>query len=131
MLAAGAGGSGAFGAFEDEGFEDPGSESYCASRFLREELGTDDPEMVLLVEANGGVDLDDPAIATAGAELTQALADEPEIASAVSYWSLGGAPELRSDAGTSALVVVDVDGDDETVRDLSDRYGGAQGPIAR
>ena len=85
--------------------------------------------MVLLVEANGGVDLDDPAIATAGAELTQALADEPEVASAVSYWSLGGAPELRSDAGTSALVVVDVDGDDETVGDLSDRYGGAQGPI--
>ena len=26
-------------------------------------------------------------------------------------------------------MVVDVDGDDETVRDLSDRYGGAQGPI--
>ena len=129
VLAAGAGGSGAFGAFEDEGFEDPGSESYRASRFLREELGTDDPEMVLLVEANGGVDLDDPAVATAGAELTQALADEPEVASAVSYWSLGGAPELRSDAGTSALVVVDVDGDDETVGDLSDRYGGAQGPI--
>jgi RND superfamily putative drug exporter len=129
VLAAGAGGAGAFGAFEDEGFEDPGSESHRASRFLQEEIGTDDPEMVLLVEAASGSDVDDPAVATAGTELTESLASEPEVASAISYWSLGGAPELRSKEGTAALVVVDVDGDDETVGDLSDRYAGAHGPV--
>jgi putative drug exporter of the RND superfamily len=129
VLAAGAGGSGAFGAFEDEGFEDPGSESYRASRFLQEEIGTDDPEMVLLVAPNRGADVDDPAVAAAGAELTAALSGEPEVASAISYWSLGSAPELRSAEGGSALVVVDVDGDDDTVGDLSDRYAGARGPI--
>jgi RND superfamily putative drug exporter len=129
VLAAGAGGSGAFGAFEDEGFEDPGSESYRASRFLQEQIGTDDPEMVLLVEARGGANVDDPAVAAAGTELTEAVAAEPEVASAISYWSLGGAPELQSNAGTAALVVVDVDGDDETVGDLGDRYAGARGPI--
>ncbi|MGH9227461.1 MAG: MMPL family transporter [Acidimicrobiales bacterium] len=129
VLAAGAGGSGAFGAFEDEGFEDPGSESYRASRFLEEEIGTDEPEMVLLVEARGGADVDDPAVAAAGAELTEALAEEPEVASTISYWSLEGAPELRSTDGASALVVVDVDGDDEAVGDLGDRYAGVRGPV--
>ena len=129
VFAAGAGGAGAFGAFEDEGFEDPGSESYRASRFLEEEIGTDDPEMVLVVDATGGADVDVPAVATAGTELTAALAGEPEVASAISYWSLDGAPELRSTDGTSALVVVDVDGDDETVGELSDRYAGARGPV--
>jgi putative drug exporter of the RND superfamily len=34
VLAAGAGGAGTFGALEDEGFDDPGSESSRASRFL-------------------------------------------------------------------------------------------------
>jgi len=129
VLAAGAGGAGAFGALEDEGFDDPGSESYRASRFLQEGIGTDEPEMVLLVEAEGNADVDDPEVAAAGTELTEALAGEPEVASAISYWSLGGAPQLRSTEGTSALVVVDVDGDDETVGDLGDRYAGAHGPI--
>ncbi|MGH9190861.1 MAG: MMPL family transporter [Acidimicrobiales bacterium] len=129
VLAAGAGGAGAFGALEDEGFDDPGSESSRASRFLQEEVGTDEPEMVLLVEAEGNADVDDPEVAAAATELTEALAGEPEVASAISYWSLGGAPQLRSTEGTSALVVVDVDGDDETVGDLGDRYAGARGPI--
>jgi putative drug exporter of the RND superfamily len=129
VLAAGAGGAGAFGVLEDEGFDDPGSESARASRFLHEEIGTDDPEMVLLVEARGGADVDVAAVAAAGTGLTEALAGEPGVASAISYWSLGGAPELRSTDGTSALVVVDVDGDDETVGDLGDRYAGTRGPI--
>jgi putative drug exporter of the RND superfamily len=128
VLAAGAGGAGAFGVLEDGGFDDPGSESSRASRFLQEEIGTDDPEMVLLVEADGA-DVDDPAVAAAGTELTEALAGEPDVASAISYWSLGGAPELRSTDGTSALLVVDVDGDDQAVGDLGDRYAGTRGPI--
>ncbi len=128
VLAAGAGGAGAFGALEDEGFDDPGSESSRASRFLQEEIGTNDPEMVLLVEA-GGADVDDPAVAAAGSELTEALDGEPGVASAISYWSLGGAAELRSTDGGSALLVVDVDGDDDAVGDLADRYAGTRGPI--
>jgi RND superfamily putative drug exporter len=131
VLAAGAAGAGTFGALEDEGFDDPGSESARASRFLQEEIGTDDPEMVLLVKADGaaGADVDDPAVAAAGTELTEALAGEAGVASAVSYWSLGGAPELRSTDGSSALVVVDVDGDDDAVGDLGDLYAGTRGPI--
>ncbi|HEY6415602.1 MAG TPA: MMPL family transporter, partial [Acidimicrobiales bacterium] len=132
VLAAGAGGAGAFGALENEGFDDPASESSRASRFLQEEVGTDDPEMVLLVEADGADDVDDPAVTAAGTELTEALAGERGVASAVSYWSLGGAPELRSTDGTSALVVVDIDvvvDSDDAVGALGDRYAGARGPI--
>ena len=102
VLAAGAGGSGAFGAFENEGFEDPGSESYRASRFLQEEIGTDEPEVVLLVEARGGANVDDPAVAAAGTELTEALADEPEVAAGdlllVAGWSARTAVQ-RGDGG--------------------------------
>jgi putative drug exporter of the RND superfamily len=127
VLVAGAGGAGAFGALDDAGFDDPGSESYRTSQFLAEEIGTNEPEVVLLVEAIGGDDVDAPGVAAAGTELTDALAAEPGVASAISYWSLGGAPELRSTQGTSALVVVDIDG--ETVGDLGDRYAGTRGPI--
>ncbi|HZA76145.1 MAG TPA: MMPL family transporter [Acidimicrobiales bacterium] len=131
VLAAGAGGAGAFGALEDEGFEDPGSESYRASRFLEEEVGAREPEMILLVESvDPDADVDHPAVAAAGTDLTEALVAEPGVAAVASYWSPGGAPELRSADGTSGLVVVDVAGDDdEAVEDLGDRYAGPRGAI--
>jgi putative drug exporter of the RND superfamily len=131
VLAAGAAGAGVFGALEDEGFDDPGSESYRASRFLEEQLGADEPEIVMLVEVvDPGADVDDPVVASAGAELTAALGSEPGVDSAVSYWSLGSAPQLRSADGSSGLVVVDVDGDDDAVERISDRYAGTRGPIS-
>jgi RND superfamily putative drug exporter len=88
--------------------------------------------MILLVEAvDPAATVDEPRVAAAGTELTEALVAEPGVAAIASYWSPGGAPELRSADGTSALVVVDVadDGDDEAVDDLSDRYAGARGSI--
>ena len=140
IVLAGAAGGGAFGALEDEGFEDPDSESARASRFLEEEVGAREPEMILLVDvtdnADGtdGADLDDPAVTAAGTELTESLGAEPHVASAVSYWSLGGAPELRSVEGTSGLVVVDLEGTDGQVEGaaeeiITDSYAGPRGPV--
>ena len=139
VVAAGAGGAGAFGALEDGGFDDPDSESFRAGQFLEEELGASEPELVLLVSASGQAeadqsrDVDDPAVAEAGADLTESVAAEPNVASAISYWSLDRAAPLRSTDGSAALVVADLTGDDDQVEDavaaIEDRYAGTHGPI--
>ena len=133
VLAAGAIGTGVFGALESGGFDDPSSESARASQFLEAELGAGEPEVVLLVGATDpGASVDDPGVAAAGAALTQSVLAEPHVASAVSYWSLGQAPPLRSVDGTSALVVVDLDGSDaeveEAVAAIGDAYAGDARP---
>ena len=121
-----------FGDLSSGGFEDPGSESSRAARYLEDDLGAGDPALVLLVDAADG-DIDDPAVAAAGTDLTAALATEPHVTRAVSYWSLGGTVALRDDAGDSALVVIDLEGDDdeidEVVRLVEGTYAGDRGPI--
>ncbi len=134
VLAAGAIGTGVFGALESGGFDDPASESARASQFLEAELGAGEPEVVLLVGATDpGASVDDPGVAAAGAALTQSVLAEPHVASAVSYWSLGQAPPLRSVDGRSALVVVDLEGSDaeveEAVAAIGDAYAGDHGPL--
>ncbi|HEX6416846.1 MAG TPA: MMPL family transporter, partial [Acidimicrobiales bacterium] len=114
------------------GFDDPGSESSRARQFLEEELGAGDPDLVLLVDARGG-DVDDPAVAAAGSDLTEALATEDAVAGASSYWTLGRAAPLRNGAGTAALVLVDLDGPDRAVADaaaaIAGEYAGPRGPV--
>ena len=132
VVAAAGLGAGVFGVLEDGGFEDPGSESFRASEFLNEELGASDPEIVLLVEARGD-DVDDATVTAAGVELTEELLAEPHVASAISYWSLEGAPPLRSTDGKSGLAVVDLEGTDdeidEAAANIEDSYAGEHGPI--
>ena len=69
LVAAGMVGTGVFGSLAGGGFDDPGSESSQASEYLSDELGATDPELVLLVHTTDG-DVDDPATAATGAELT-------------------------------------------------------------
>jgi RND superfamily putative drug exporter len=132
VVAAGMVGTGVFGSLAGGGFDDPGSESSQASAYLSDELGATDPELVLLVNATDG-DVDDPATAATGAELTAAVAQEAQVASVVSYWSAGQPPALRGNDGGSALVVVDLEGDDESIDDaaaeLEETYSGARGPV--
>jgi RND superfamily putative drug exporter len=54
------------------------------------------------------------------------MAGDPDLSRVISYWD-GGAPMLRSDDGTQALIVANLeDGDAATV---AERYGGASGPL--
>ena len=128
VVAAGAAGVGVFGALEDGGFEDPGSESSRAAEFLSDELGASDPEIILLVESATGDDIDDPAVAAAGVDLTESLLAEPQVGSAISYWTLDQAPPLRSVDGTAGLIVVDLEGTDgqidDAVGNIEDAYVG-------
>src|SRR5438067_1378087 len=74
-----------------------------------------------------------PAAAGEGAALTQRLLTTPNISQAVSYWSLGAPPPLRSKDARQALVLARIAGTDDQVRDrikeLSPRLE-QDGPVA-
>ena len=124
-------GTGAFGVLEDGGFEDPDAESTRAADILEERF--DDggaPSLVLLARSSTG-DVDDPHATADGTALTEALAAVPGVSEVESYWSLGGAPPLRSSEGDEALVLARVTGDeeDEVVDEVHDQLGGRQGVL--
>src|SRR6266540_1897424 len=74
-------------------------------------FGAGDANLVLIVTARDGT-VDDPAVASAGRALTAQLAADHQIAYAASYWTLGGAPPLRSKSGNRALVLARIAGED-------------------
>jgi putative drug exporter of the RND superfamily len=125
MVVAGAIGGGVARHLSGGGFEDPGAESSQARRVLEREFGSRTPNVVLLVTSADG-SVDSPAAAAAGADLTRELAGEPGVSQAVSYWTLGSPPPLRSNDGDQALVLATIAGDEdevaERIKELSPRY---------
>jgi putative drug exporter of the RND superfamily len=117
------------------GFEDPSADSARARDLLDEQFGAGEPNVVLLVRAVDA-DLDDPAVVAAGAEVADRLAAYPSVGEVVSYWSLGNAPPLRADDGSSALVLARVEGTedevDEQIEAIVDEFAhddGRAGPV--
>ncbi|MBN2621894.1 MAG: MMPL family transporter, partial [Acidimicrobiales bacterium] len=108
------------------GFEDPSAESSRADELLDDRFDTGAPNLVLLATPRDGVDVDTPAVVDAGRALTAELAAEPGVTRVVSYWSEGGAPPLRNDDGSRALVVARIAGDEdavgERIEELAPRY---------
>ncbi len=125
MMVAGGVGGGVAKHLSGGGFEDPAAESSEAKRVLEASFGSRNPNLVLLVTAKGG-SVDSVTAATAGAALTRELAAETGISQAVSYWTLGSPPPLRSSDGSRALVLATIAGDDDLVAEriehLSPRY---------
>jgi RND superfamily putative drug exporter len=133
------------------GFTDPSSESARAARLLESRFKTGAPNLVVLVTARrgtGGVpptgaagaatnspgaSVDDPAVEAAGLDLARRLAAEPGVRGVKSYWQLLHAPPLRSQDGRSALILGQVPGDEDAVRDTTKgfaaRYHVTTGPI--
>ena len=114
--------SGAFGGGVAEqlssgGFDDPASESFQADAALLDTFDSGTPNLVLLVTAEGGVSVDDPAVAAAGLALTEELAAEAHLTNVVSYWSLDSAPPLRGRDGDRALVLGRIEGDQDEVNE--------------
>jgi putative drug exporter of the RND superfamily len=132
MVLAGALGGGVAQHLSGGGFEDPRAESTEARQVLEREFGSRNPNVVLLVTSADG-SVDSPAAAAAGAALTRELAAEAGITQAVSYWTLGSPPPLRSNDGDQALVLATIAGDEDEIAErievLSPRYTRADGAI--
>src|SRR5437764_10728811 len=65
---------------------------------------------------HGGAD--DTVVAAEGRRITGELAAQPGVEQAASYWSLGGAPPLRSKDGTTALVFARIPGNQNHANDV-------------
>ncbi|HEX6578980.1 MAG TPA: hypothetical protein VF082_11485 [Jiangellaceae bacterium] len=117
-------GAGAFGKLQTGGFEDPDAESTVASELIDERFGGES-DLVFLFTSDAGT-VDDPEPAAAGAALTATMAADPELSRVVSYWD-SGAPSLRSDDGSQALIVANL-GDAEA-GSVAERYAGISGPM--
>jgi putative drug exporter of the RND superfamily len=125
VLVAGAFGGNVASRLSAGGFDDQSLESSRAQDLLRDNFGQSIPNMVLLVTARDG-DVDSAAVAQAGQALTATLANEDTIDQAVSYWSLGSPPPLKSKDGKQAIVLAFINGTqdevDDHITDLSPRY---------
>jgi len=116
------------------GFADPGSASARAGRLLESRFATGAPNVVVLVTAKGSPDasVDDPAVEAAGLALAHRLAGEQGVRAVTSYWALH-APPLRSQDGRQALILGQVPGDEDAVRDatasFAARYHVTTGPV--
>jgi len=86
-----------------------------------------------VVTATDG-DVDDPAVVAAGTALTEELAEQEGVSSALSYWAPTTTPPLRSEDGAQALVIASLEGDqDEAIHaaeELSPIYTRDDGVIA-
>ena len=102
------------------GFTDPSAEASRAAAVLEDHFATGAPNVVLLVTAAEGRAVDDPEVVERGQALTAELAATPGLVDAVSYWSLGAPPPLRSAAGHQAMVLGRVVGDEDDLRDAAD-----------
>jgi RND superfamily putative drug exporter len=132
LAIAGAYGGGVVSSLVGGGFNDPAAESSRAADVIESTFRQGQPQLVLLARSNGG-DVDQPGAVASGQTLTQRLAAEPDVVQAASYWSLGNPPPLKSTNGDTALVLVRLEGSDDTVRDraveIADNVQGDDGAL--
>ena len=130
VLVAVALGTGAFGVLKAGGFDDPSSESARAEALLDEHFAGGEPNIVLVLTADGR-DINEPALAAEGVALAERLGAVKGVEQVLSYWSLGNAPSLRGSNGDTALVLAQLVGDDDFVDEqltiIDEQFTGRQG----
>ncbi|HEX7134144.1 MAG TPA: hypothetical protein VF228_16325, partial [Iamia sp.] len=92
FVLAGAIGGGVAEHLSSGGFDDPASESSRAEEALEDTFGTGAPNILLLVTADEGTDVDSLALAASAEEVVAELAAQPDIDEVASYWTLGRPP---------------------------------------
>ena len=113
MMVCGAFGAGVQSHLKFGGFLASDAESAHAGRFLDEYFPGGNPNLVVLVHADGGVD--SVAARAAGRKVLDALSRHKEVVGVQSYWtpaSPATASALRSKDGTSALILGNISGDE-------------------
>ncbi len=124
-------GGGVFSVLSSGGFDDPSSDSAQVSKLL-EGFGAGTPNILLVVTADAG-DVDGADAVTTGQVLSTELAAVGGVEEVTSYWHSGSPPALRSDDGTSALILARAGGEDSdaeaTVRRVRERLDGDRGAL--
>lgn len=92
------------------GFSDPQSDSAKALEYTRDVFKSRNPAVVLVVDSP--VDVNDPSVATQAADIERQVAAEPGVEQTLSFWSSGGAPQLKSADGKAGYIFVYVGGND-------------------
>jgi RND superfamily putative drug exporter len=82
---------------------------------LEDDFGQGLPNLALLVTAPDGVD--HVSGATVGERLTDEVAGADGVGNVISYWTSGGAPQLRNADGDKALIMAAIEGDSNEVKD--------------
>src|SRR5438067_8415527 len=98
LIVAGAVGGGVAKHLQAGGFEDPHAASTKAATLLHDRFGGGEPNLLFLVTAKNG-NVDAPDVAAAGTALTHRLSTEKGVEAALSYWTIGSPPPLRSAKG--------------------------------
>ncbi|WP_055549055.1 MMPL family transporter [Streptomyces sp. NBRC 110028] len=119
LVIAGALGGGVIQELSAGGFVDDSTESARTAKVMDDRFRAGAPDFVLLISDERGVD--SPAVAAAGARLTERVAHEPGVEQAVSYWSLGKAEPLRAQDGRQALLMARISGDEDRVQNTFER----------
>jgi uncharacterized membrane protein YdfJ with MMPL/SSD domain len=88
-------GAGVFGSLISGGFEDPGSESAKTARRITAELGSQNPDLVVLYSTTTTATVDDPGFRNPVIATLGALRHRAEVARVVSYYDTRS-PELVS-----------------------------------
>ncbi|GAA2856387.1 membrane protein [Actinoplanes cyaneus] len=118
-------------ALKTGGFDDPDSDSVRGRQVLAEHFRAADPNLVVLIAKPGG-SVDDPDTRAAAQRVTQRLVTDPAVTVAGSYWA-GRLPQLASRAHDKGMILVHVDGDDDTSAEraavLHDDLAVQDGPI--
>ncbi|WP_232028442.1 MMPL family transporter [Streptomyces lincolnensis] len=86
----------------------PGTESVRAGDLLRDDFGTGNPNLALLVTAGDG-DVDSSRTERAGRELAAEVGRLPLVTDVTSYWD-ADSPALRGEDGRHALILARLEG---------------------
>ncbi|WP_066904218.1 MMPL family transporter [Millisia brevis] len=126
-VTAGLVGAGAIDRLGAGGFFDPRSDAMRGTQLLQDTFDSANPNLIVLVSDPDGVD--SPTAREVGLEVTEEVAADPHVLSVQSYWQMSGpmAMGLRSTDGTSAVIAVQLDGNETEFQrsgtELADRIG--------
>ncbi|MGW8374695.1 MMPL family transporter [Streptomyces sp. ODS28] len=129
MVLAAVGGFGVEHRLQHGGFTDPRAESARAEKVLSEQFpGADDDLVILLTgpgreraKGIGAGGVDDARIRRVGADLTHRAQHDPGVRAATSYWTAGGAPELRSTDHRTGLIALSLRGNEDRQAKTAER----------
>lgn len=109
IILTGAIGSTVVPAMSSAGYDDPGSDSAKAYRYLKDRFGTQDPWLVLVIDCS--IPVDDPGCVKSTTAIHKRVSAVDGVVRATSYWTLGSPSTLRSTDGKAAYMFVYERGD--------------------